>query len=54
VKQIYLQEHIKMQQHPQTQTERFDGAPLSCLLDAAHFNIHQGKIKSDYHQLQTN
>jgi hypothetical protein len=54
VKQNYLQKHIKMQQHPQTQTERYDEAPLSCLLDAAYFNIHQGKIKSDYHQLQTN
>jgi len=31
-----------------------DDAPLSCLLDAAHFNIHQGRIKSDYNQLQTN
>ena len=45
VKQIYLQIHIKMQQHPQTQMERFDEAPLSCLLDAAYFSIHQEKIK---------
>lgn len=54
VEQIYLQKLVILQSHPQTQTDSSDGDPLSCFLDAAHFNTNQGKIHSDYHQLLTN